>query len=370
MLEYNRVMKKRVTLMTRILAVMLPIVCIVLLLTQTAFAENTYLINDGGKVLIHTTHSTDPVEILTEAGLELGTDDTYTTQPGLGVSEITVQRSHNVTVVHGKTTLQLQTRGETVGELLSRAGITQSGEDMLSASLDAETHDGMILTISRAMRTEEIYTVQLPYNTTYCYDPSLPEGEEAVLTQGVNGQLLCTADVFYVNGVEVSRSIRSETVVQQPVNAVIAIGSGSAAVESESNITIAPDVCAALEQAAASGKPVILDGLIVTPEGEVLEYTSADVYRATAYHNSDPGCTIWTATGTLCRVGAIAVDPKVIPYGTRMYIVSNDGKYIYGIAVAEDCGGSIKGKRIDLYYDSVAECNQFGIRDCTVYFLD
>lgn len=369
MLEYNRALKKRITLLKRILAVLLPILCIVLLLTQTAFAENTYVINDGGKVLIYTTHSTDPEQILSEAGLALGTEDTYTTQPGLGVSEITVQRIQAVTIHHGKTTLQLQTRGETVRELLTRAGITLSDEDMISASLDAETFDGMVLTISRALRMEETYTVQLPYNTTYCYDPNLPEGEQTVLTQGVSGQLLCTANVFYVNGVEVSRSVSSETVIQQPVDAVIAIGTGTAPAEPENTVTIAPDVSAALEQAAATGKPVILDGLIVTPEGEVLAYTSSDVYRATAYHNSDPGCTIWTATGTLCRVGAIAVDPKVIPYGTRMYIVSNDGKYIYGIAVAEDCGGSIKGKRIDLYYDSVAECNQFGIRDCTVYFL-
>jgi 3D (Asp-Asp-Asp) domain-containing protein len=69
-------------------------------------------------------------------------------------------------------------------------------------------------------------------------------------------------------------------------------------------------------------------------------------------------------------VGAIAVDPTVIPYGTEMFIVSNDGKFIYGYAVAEDCGSSIKGNRIDLYYDSVEECNRFGIRDCTVYFLN
>ena len=90
---------------------------------------------------------------------------------------------------------------------------------------------------------------------------------------------------------------------------------------------------------------------------------------ATAYTNTDPGCTIWTAIGTLCRVGAIAVDPTVIPYGTRMYIVSDDGRYIYGIAVAEDCGKSIKGDRIDLYFDTDDECWTFGIRSCTVYFL-
>ena len=79
--------------------------------------------------------------------------------------------------------------------------------------------------------------------------------------------------------------------------------------------------------------------------------------------------TIYTAIGTLCRVGAIAVDPKYIPYGTRMFIVSNDGSYIYGLSTAEDCGGAIKENRIDLYFETTSECFKFGRRTCTVYFL-
>jgi len=63
------------------------------------------------------------------------------------------------------------------------------------------------------------------------------------------------------------------------------------------------------------------------------------------------------------------VDPRMIPYGTRMFIVSNDGAYVYGLATAEDCGGAIKGNRVDLYFDSNYDCFQFGIRDCTIYIL-
>ena len=63
------------------------------------------------------------------------------------------------------------------------------------------------------------------------------------------------------------------------------------------------------------------------------------------------------------------MDPRVIPYGTRMYIVSNDGEYVYGIASAEDCGGGIKGHKVDLYFNTSAECFQFGVRPCTIYIL-
>jgi 3D (Asp-Asp-Asp) domain-containing protein len=78
-----------------------------------------------------------------------------------------------------------------------------------------------------------------------------------------------------------------------------------------------------------------------------------------------------TATGTKARVGAIAVDPKLIPYGTRMFIVSNDGVYVYGIATAEDCGDKrfIHDTRLDLFFNTKYECVQFGARMCDVYIL-
>jgi len=77
-----------------------------------------------------------------------------------------------------------------------------------------------------------------------------------------------------------------------------------------------------------------------------------------------------TATGTLARVGAIAVDPKVIPYGTKMYVVAADGSWIYGNAVAEDCGGGIKGNKIDLFFDTYEECINFGVKNAVVYIVE
>ena len=111
---------------------------------------------------------------------------------------------------------------------------------------------------------------------------------------------------------------------------------------------------------------MIGNGLIRLPTGEVLTYSNEITSLATAY--CDKGL---TATGTQARVGAIAVDPECIPYGTRMFIVSMDGEYIYGIATAEDCGSKayIYDTRIDLHFDTYQECRQFGARWCKVYFL-
>ena len=118
-----------------------------------------------------------------------------------------------------------------------------------------------------------------------------------------------------------------------------------------------------------AGQPIIGEETITLPTGEVLTFTHTMQARATAYYHGDPGCDMITATGTTVRIGTVAVDPRIIPYGSRMFIVSNDGVYIYGVAVAEDCGGAIKGDRIDLYMPTYEECVQFGRRTCTIYFL-
>ena len=91
------------------------------------------------------------------------------------------------------------------------------------------------------------------------------------------------------------------------------------------------------------------------------------VMQATAY---DPTAGSKTAMGTRARVGAVAVDPRVIPLGSKLYIESMDGFPTYGYAVAEDTGGAIKGNRIDLFYSTNAQANKFGRRNVKVYVLD
>lgn len=363
MLESNFMIAKKMKKSVRFVTLLLPVICLVLLLSQTVFAKNTYLINDQGKVTLHTTYATDPAQVLDEVGVKLGEDDIFTTQPGLAVSEITVQRKQLITILYGGNSLEITSYGETVEELLNRLSLLLTPDDVVSVSLDTQTYDGMSITISQTINMEESYVTTLPFETIYCYDPTVEEGEERVLTAGVNGQVLCTAKVSYLNGKEIGRVVLNETVLEEPVNAVIAVGTGE---DLKQHPNYLPDN---LVRPQFVGKPIIGDGYIITPEGERLTYTHVDTFKATAYNNQDLNCTEYNYIGTLCRVGAIAVDPTVIPYGTRMFIVTKDGKYVYGIATAEDCGSAIKGKRLDLYFDTQDECFRFGIRDCKVYFL-
>ena len=72
----------------------------------------------------------------------------------------------------------------------------------------------------------------------------------------------------------------------------------------------------------------------------------------------------YTATGTKAKYGTLAVDPKVIPYGTKVYI-----KELDKVFTAEDCGGGIKGNKIDIYMTSQAACRNWGVRTITLQIL-
>lgn len=311
-------------------------------------SKDTYTIRDGNRVLIRTTAARDPARILEEAGIALDSGDILDVGRTEGGPVLQILRQQTITVDYYGETMEVTSYGETVQQLLHRLELPVREEDQLSHPNDAKTYDGMVLRVYRIVQQEQTYTVMMQLETIYCSDPTLPIGTHLVLTQGRNGELLRRARVTYINGREVSREILCEEVIVQPITGIIAIGTAEPMKEQEEVL------------------PMIGDGLIRLPTGEVLTYSKVISSLATAY--CDKGL---TATGTQARVGAIAVDPEYIPYGTRMFILSKDGEYIYGIATAEDCGSKehIYGTRIDLHYDTEYECVQFGARMCWVYIL-
>lgn len=342
----------RRSLLFRAALLCLPLALVFALLSQTASAK-TYVITDGQRVFTYTTSETNPENVLGEAGLELTDQDTYTTETAADGTTITIRRAQTVTVDYRGEVTTVHTFGETVGSLLATLNILLEPEDTISHELNQQTQDAMTICIQQVVTQEEVYTASIPHETSYCYDASLPAGTEEVLTEGSDGEMLCTAEVTYVNGREVSRKLLSQTVTRNAQEEVIAIGTGA---EAEAAVQ-------------TTDMPVIGDGYILLPTGEVLTYTDTAQVRATAYTHTDAGCDLITATGSTVHIGTVAVDPRYIPYGTRMFIVANDGSYVYGISEAEDCGGAIKGDRVDLYFPTYEECMAFGWRNCTIYFL-
>ncbi|MCR5689150.1 MAG: 3D domain-containing protein [Clostridiales bacterium] len=117
----------------------------------------------------------------------------------------------------------------------------------------------------------------------------------------------------------------------------------------------------------AMSEKAVPDDLYLDENGIPVGYTKKFTGKATAY--SGYGL---TSTGRTTMQGSVAVNPKIIPYGTKMWIVSDDGRYVYGYSVAEDTGGFIYWKNApiaDLFMYSEDECNEFGRRNVTIYIL-
>ena len=333
-----------------ICAVAVPLVLLVTMLSQSVFAQNTFVITDGDQVIVHTTYASDPATALNEAGVDAEPDEYSATLSEDGVYDITLLRDDTVTVIYRGEELKVPMQGNSVGELLAGANLSVGEEYEISCDLSAEPVEGMVITVDHIVTNEEVYTVEVPFEISTVEDPYLPEGAEQILTEGVVGQVLHTAQVEYRNAKEVSRKIVKKEVIRQSRNQVVAVGTGE------------------MVGQKADG-PLIGEDVIVLPSGEVLTYYKKDTYEATAYTQYDEGCNDTTACMTKVKWGVVAVDPDMIRYGTRMYIVTKYGNFVYGIGTAEDCGGAIQGKRLDLYMPTLREAYNFGRQDVTVYFL-
>jgi len=292
----------------------------------------TYVITDGSRMVTYTGST----------GSELSAE-TYAA---------TIRRSKEVFLSYRGKETHVPADCETVGQLLAQMGLEIADTDILSHSPDTPITDGMAVRVDSLVTRQEIYTVTLPHETQYCTDATLPTDISEVLIEGRDGELLCTAEITYCNGEEIKREILREDLTISPITEVIAQGS---------SIPAEPD--------EKTDMPVIGDGYIIMPTGEILTYYKTDYVTATGYTHTDAGCDMITATGTTVHYGTVAVDPRFIPYGTRMLIVSHDGERYYGIATAEDCGGAIKRDKMDLYFPTYQECIEFGRRRCTIYFL-
>lgn len=366
MQKMKRAFSRKRTLALRLGLVALTMALTFGLLSQSAFAQTTYVITDGDKVLVHTTYTTDPVDVLSEAGLELGADDTFVTQTDGEISEITVNRMQLVRVNNGNQALEVPTYGSTVGQVLQQLDI-QPGPDMnISLPLDTPTADGMVIDIGYIEYRQEEFIREEPFDTLYCEDVTLESGEEEVVSEGSTGSTLCTALVTYENGVEIDRVITAETILEPAVDAIVARGTDRSLKEQPGEKLLRYGWEDYTDFGQFSSTSARGGNTITTASGEVISYVKKLSVEATAY--TCEGYVGTTAIGTVARFGAIAVDPTVIPYGTRMYIVSDDGQYHYGYATAEDCG-NFRGNAIDLYFNTEDECWQFGRRACTVYIL-
>ena len=359
---------------------MLCVVCIIMsiiILSTSSFISavgvNNYIIKDGRTTLHVYSMSTEQDEILGNAGVKLSEDDTVTRQGNIFV----ITHYFTVFLNMGEKSTQVRTSPCTVEELLEKAGVVLSGELGCSMPLDEMLYDTTFLDVAEVVYTEESEFQTIPYTYTTQKTDTLYVGSTVISKEGSTGSKKVTYKVKLINGKEVERTVTETVVVKEAKNGIKLVGTKSKAalrptaqkIESiiashvdgpKKGVKTSLDVsCISVLKAAT---PIQLDA-----NGIPVNAKYSKTVQATAYHESHGG----TATGIRQRPGVVAVNPNIIPYGTKMYIISTDGKYHYGYAIAADTGGFIKSRptNVDLNFATEAACKAFGRRNVTIYFL-
>lgn len=343
----------------------------VLTLVCPAFASNTYTIQaDSDTYTVETSafSSADMsdreavTDLLNEAGVDVSSTDQIVpvTNEEDGTEQVTVTRAQYATLtVEGTLSTVLLQEGDTVQSMIEHLNIklgkndivSLNGED-ISSDLTKAVGGSDSVVINRVEITYFDKTKTSAYDTVYVADPYSYVGAEYVKQEGQKGKTVKTYEKKIIDGGKPIITL-VKTTKKGSKDKIIAYGT---AVSSPTGYL-------------STSKPYITNRdernkTITLSDGSTYSYWKQDTYTATAYTSGKNGR---TSTGRKAQVGVIAVDPSVIPYGTLMYVQSGGNNY--GICVAGDCGGGIKGKRVDLYFETRSKCMTFGRRDCTIYFL-
>lgn len=299
-----------------------------------------------GKEASLVTYRTTLRKALTAGNIILGPKD----KTSIGLDDkikngdkINVKKAVNVSVLADGKQYNVLTAEDNVADMLSEENISYNEKDKVSPSTVTPISSGMKVVLTR-LDEKVVKEVQaIDYATEVKNDDNMEKGSQKVLQEGQPGEKMVSLKVLYENGKEVSRQVISETINKLPVQKIVAMG------------TL---------------------GVYTPSRGGRVLYKNSLRMRATAYSagylstGKSPGSDGYgiTATGAVAKrnsngYSSVAVDPRVIPLGTKLYIEG------YGYAIAEDVGGAIKGNKIDLFFNSDGEVYNWGVRTVDVYIL-
>ena len=329
-------------------------------------ATKAVSISDGDEVTTVYTLSGDADTILDEAGVKLDNADEYRFS-GFenGTGSITLMRAFFVTVDANGKTYKLETTGGSVEDALKEAGIKLDEDDLINYALDADLSSDMAIVVTDVDYKTEIKEVVLPFSTKTVYSSSLNEGTVKT-TAGKTGIKAVTYRYKLVNGEIVGTEVIDEVINKEAVAAVKTVGTKKVTTVTPTVNNSAANTYSSIKSKCVSGLDPAAD-FALDANGIPVNYTKKISGKASAY--------TWTGnrtcTGKVPRTGYIAVNTKIIPLHTKMFIRCSDGSYIYGYAVAEDTGGFAKttNRVVDMYFNTRSECIQFGVRTVDIYIL-
>ena len=308
-------------------------------IAATQSSAKVVTIVDDKQVAHYETEAQNVQELLQQLEITLGEKDAV--EPMLD-TEIT--DNMKITIERWRPTVSLKVNGEsksqktkaqTVDEFLKSLGVNIQEGDEVTPSTETSITDGLQIEVKTKEVKTEVEDRPMQYSTKIVETADMAYGETKVSQQGKNGLKTVTIQREYLGGELVNENVLDVVVKEEPVEEIVLKGTYKA-----NSVT---DVFT----------------------GESYTYTKVYEMEATAYTISDDGWSNRTASGMTTFVGMVAVDPDVIPLGTKLYIEG------YGIAIAGDTGGAIQGNIVDLFFNSSSECYEFGRKHgLKVYILE
>lgn len=253
-------------------------------------------------------------------------------------------KTHVYEIDNNGTVKTYKTSCKTVKELLSDLKIKVDDDDIVIPDLDTELKsEGKISIIKVDVKVIE-KEVEAPFKTIKKKNKELTHKQSRILVQGVNGKNKVKCKEYYAGDKLIKEEVIHVETIVKPIDQIFEEGTKDVFTNDRGDFT------------ARKAIKMVATAYEAGP-------------RSTGKRPGDKGYGI-TASGARAKRGTVAVDPRVIPLGTKLYIKSlTPGVPDYGFAIAQDTGGAIKGNKIDLFMDTVWECLQFGRRPVMVYIL-
>lgn len=294
--------------------------------------EKEITIVDAKEEINIETRSKTIAQVLEEQNISLRPEDIV--EPSLDTSiengiEIKIKRATPKTIISDGKEYEIITAATKVEDIIKESGIALGNIDKVlpHKNADIENNESIRIVRVKEEKIEDEETVR--YAIQRKPTKELDKGQTKVVQKGEDGLKSSEIKITYEDGEETKREVVKEEVTIEPRDEVIQVG---------------------------------INDTITTSRGST-RFDEAMVVTATAYCSSDPGVSNTTSVGATLKKGVVAVDPRVIPYYTKMYIPG------YGFGQALDTGGAIKGKRIDLAMNSRSEALKYGRRNVKIYLL-
>lgn len=249
--------------------------------------------------------------------------------------QIQVDKAFSITLSDSGKEKQVWSTSTTVADFLLQQGITLNELDRVEPTLDESVTEETKVMVTRVEKVTDVVEEPIKFAVVTKKDQALTKGTEKTITSGQEGLVKKEFEVVLENGKEVSRKLLTETTMKEKRDKVVAVGTK------------------VIAQTVSRGA----------------ENVSKEFYvSSTAYTANCNGCSGTTATGYNLKANPnakiIAVDPSVIPLGTKVYVEG------YGYAVAADTGGSIKGNKIDVFFASKSDAYRWGRKTVKIKILN